>query len=116
MNAECVSGNLMSLISDHLPNFVLFPFKKNKKTNNNRPKIRDFKNFKIDKFRDNLNSIQFLKKIKTMNDSDQMYSFFHNGMDLLFEMHCPLKTMSKKELKSKRENNLVTKSNSHKEK
>ena len=31
-----------------------------------------------------------------------MYSFFHNGVNLLFEMHCPLKTMSRKELKKKK--------------
>ena len=49
---KCISGNIASLISDHLPQFTIFEnFKENNITkNDNQTLLRDFKNFNMDVF------------------------------------------------------------------
>ena len=39
------------------------------------------------------------QKLERFCDPNDMYNFFHNGISLLFEMHCPLKKISKKDYK-----------------
>ena len=56
---KCISGNMTSFISDHLPQFLIFKnFKENKITKNeNRILFRDFKNFNMDTFERDLSAI-----------------------------------------------------------
>ena len=43
--------------------------------------------------------MKILEKIKNINNPDHMYSYFHNALTILFDMYCPLKTVSKNEFK-----------------
>ena len=56
---KCISGNMTSFISDHLPQFLIFKnFKENNITKNeNRILFKDFKNFNMDTFERDLSAI-----------------------------------------------------------
>ena len=99
VSTEIISGNIMAMVSDHLPNFVLIPRKNNQNSKVIRPKKRNFEGFNIVDFRKDLKSMNILEKIKNIDNPNHMYSYFHDALTILFEMHCPLKTMSKSEFK-----------------
>ena len=99
-DTECVSGNIMSHISDHLPNFLLVPLEKKKKINyKQRGSKRDFSKFDLTSFKSDYETMKLEQKLERFCDPNDMYNFFHNGISLLFEMHCPLKKISKKDYK-----------------
>ena len=56
---KCISGNITSYISDHLPQFVIFEnFKENNITkNDNQTVFRDFKNLNMNAFDKDLSAI-----------------------------------------------------------
>ncbi len=98
VSSECISGNLIPHITDHLPNFLLMPH------SIQAPKItkkkkRDFSNFEINEFRNDLSNIDFKNLLCNAENANQMYNLFHSGLNILFEMHAPHKFLSKKELK-----------------
>ena len=56
---KCISGDITSFISDHLPQYIIFEnFKENNITkNDNQTAFRDFKNFNMDAFERGLSVI-----------------------------------------------------------
>ena len=95
---ECISGNLIPHITDHLPNFLMIPTIR-KKTLKRRRLKRDFSKFNILEFRKDLVNMNITEKIKNIPDTNKRYDFFHHSLNLLFEMHVPLKLSSKKDTK-----------------
>ena len=94
----CISGNLIPHISDHLPNFLFVPLLKSS-TKKEISFKRNFSSLDIDELRNDLATMNFNGKINQLQDADKMYNFFHNGLSLLFDMHIPIKKLSKKDLK-----------------
>ena len=95
---ECLSGNLIPHVTDHLPNFLMIPTIRSKPTRSKRLK-RDFSNFDILEFRENLQQVDFTQKLANIVDVNKKYDFFHNGLNILFEMHAPHRLTTKKELR-----------------
>lgn len=95
---ECISGNLIPHITDHLPNFLMIPTVRSKPIRTKTIK-RDYSNFDILEFREDLNSINFNEKIASISDANKSFDYLHNGLNLLFEMHAPHKLTTKKEAK-----------------
>ena len=98
VSGEFISGNLISHVSDHLPNFLILPTVKSK-PKNKKILRRNFKNFDISEFRQDLVRTNLDEKLKTMNNPSNMYDLFHNTLSILFDMHCPIKPLSCKENK-----------------
>eukprot|EP00111_Clytia_hemisphaerica_P017884 TCONS_00052906-protein len=93
---ECISGNLIPHITDHLPNFLFVPHSDNKITQKfKKISKRDFSDFDILRFREDLSNIDFTNKFLQMEDANLMYEFFHKGMNLLFDIHAPFKLLTK---------------------
>ena len=74
---KCVSDNITSFISDHLPQFIIFEnFKANSITkNDNQTVFRDFKNFNMDVFEKDLTATDW--SLATENiDTDLSFKTF----------------------------------------
>ncbi|XP_057295756.1 uncharacterized protein LOC130624171 [Hydractinia symbiolongicarpus] len=81
----CTSGNLLSHISDHLPNFLIICKKQDRKSKNKVYK-RDYKNF---------DQKAFLADLTNCNMVDSLEG-------LLIDKHAPLKSISNKKMKQRR--------------
>ena len=96
---ECVSGNLISHVSDHLPNFLFLPAEKNKASKKEIRK-RDFSSFSLNEFKQDLLFTDLDNKLSKMDDPSLMYDYFHSTLSLLFEIHCPIKKLNRSEKKT----------------
>ena len=77
----------MSHVTDHLPNFLLIPG--TRQTNmKSKPstKKRDFTNFDLHEFRDDLLSMDLLHKLPNINDLNKKYDYFHESLSLLLDL------------------------------
>ena len=94
---EIYSGNLISKLSDHMPNFIII---QNFISRNNRIKkqYRDFANFNNESYLEDLSGIEIghLLDNKSIN---VIYDHFHNQFQKIVDKHAPWKTKSIKELK-----------------
>ena len=70
-NNDITSGNLISKISDHMPNFILISNSIDK-TKNQKTKIRNFKNFNATSFKEGVDKIT----IDNINDVDTAFDKF----------------------------------------
>ena len=98
IDQECISGNLISHISDHLPNFFII----NKSiTHNNKAKKykRDYSNFEIEDFCKSLTLCNLDEKLPTLNSTNDMYDVFHDSIAKLLDEFVPLKQVTQKEQK-----------------
>ena len=91
------SGNLICHVSDHLQNFLIIPSEKLK--THKQIFRRDLQNFNLQEFKSDLKATKLEMKLKSFDDPDGMYNFFHNTLSILFEMHCPIKKVSNREAK-----------------
>jgi len=99
ISENCISGNLISHISDHLPNFLIIQgANKPQKYVKNILK-RNFKHFDIHEFRYDLTAMKLENKLKTMVDPNKMYDYFHNGISILLDIHCPIERLSNNQIK-----------------
>ena len=96
-SSDCISGNLIPHITDHLPNFLLVPHSEQKDKILVGKMKRDFSRFDINEFREDLSNINFDHVLMNMKNADQMYTFFHTGLNLLFDMHAPITSLSKQQ-------------------
>ena len=96
---KCSAGNLITDISDHLSNFVLFDIKV--PSIKDRPFIRLFTQKNIDKFNENINSEQPLINSTELTDTDTAFNSLSTNYTNLFDKYFPYIRMSKKEFKSK---------------
>ena len=98
---KCISSNITSFISDHLPQFIIFEkFKENNITkNDNQTVFRDFKTLNMDAFERDLSAIDW--SLATENiDGDLSFKTFYDCHRVL-DKHAQLKKTTKREKKEK---------------
>ena len=94
-----ISGNILEKISfDHLPNFISFKAK-NPKPTHTRFNIRDMSKFDSTKFREDLQAIDLLDYPHL--NTDELASLFHKHFMESYNLHAPVKILSKKASKTK---------------
>lgn len=94
---ECVSGNLIPHVTDHLPNFLII--RNNTSRVKKNKKVRDYSNFSMENFRNDLKSINDKNIMATMDNVNVMYEFFHTKLSNILNKHAPLKPMTKAQKK-----------------
>ena len=93
---QCISGNLIPQISDHLPNFLIIPYEHSLPSKKYKQQKRDFSSFNLQEFRDDIINIGFENKLTEFLDVNKMYDYFHNGIQLMLDMHAPYRYTSRK--------------------
>ena len=96
---KCSSGNLITDISDHLPNFTFIDVRT--KSIKDRPFIRLFTQAKIDKFNENCMTEPPLISPNEVTEVNSSYSIFSTNYQNLFDKYFPYVRMSRKAFKSK---------------
>ena len=82
---KCISGNILSFISDHLPIFE--NFKENSITKNgNLTVFRDFKNFNMDAFERDLSAIDWSLATENIDINLSFKTFFQLSIGSLINM------------------------------
>ena len=100
MNTKCISCNITSFISDHLPQFIIFKnFKENNIiTNGSQTEFRHFKNVNIDAFERDINAINW--SLATKNIDTNLITFLQL-FQRIFDKHALLKKTTKRKKKEK---------------
>lgn len=98
-NISVKSGNLLTDISDHLPNFTILN-KAPKKVLDTRPKVRIFSKRNITKFQNTLEETNW-NMVYGENDIDVAYNSFHGIITKAFNTSFPFKTVSRKRARDK---------------
>ena len=93
------SGNLLTDISDHLPNFTILT-KATKVPAKSRPKVRIFSSKNISNFKSMLEVANW-NMVYDQNDPNEAYNNFHEIIENAFNASFPFKTISKKRVKDK---------------
>ena len=96
---KCSSGNLITDLSDHLPNFTFLDLKT--PTSNDRPYVRLFTENNIKAFTENLHAESALINDNDLTDSNYAYDTFSNNYLSLFNKYFPYKRLSRKNCKDK---------------
>ena len=94
------SGNILSGISDHLPQFAIF---ETNKVNQRSEKVyRDWRLLDEQAFIDDFKSINWKNVLKLEHlDPDISFNGFFDTLDALIDKHIPLKRLSKKKSSNK---------------
>ena len=100
INIKIKSGNLISNISDHMPNFAILDLEIVKNRRDDVVK-RNIKNLDEDKFLNELKSTDFSFIINSVSTLEDKYSFFHNKFLSIVDKHAPLEKLSKRQQKRK---------------
>ena len=98
---ETVSGNLVSKISDHLPNFIFCKSSNLKSEGKNRGFYRDFSNFSIDSYIHDLRKSQLEEKVNLIEGVNAQYNTFHEILITNIQKHAPLKWVSRRMYKQR---------------
>ena len=96
---KCSSGNLVTDLSDHLPNFTFLDIKT--PSIKNRPFIRLFTPKRIKLFTDNLNLEAALINDNELTEVDNSYEKFSTNYFNLYNKYFPYIKMSRKSFKDK---------------
>ena len=94
---EIYSGNLISKLSDHMPNFIIVQNFVSSNRSSKR-KYRDFANFNNDSYLSNLSNIR-IDHLLHENSINEIYDNFHDQFQKIIDKHAPWKTKSIKELR-----------------
>ena len=95
IDKELITGNLVSKITDHMPNFMIMKTVNfTKKTCNN--KKRSFKNFNLHKYQEDIASID-LTPVLVRNDVNEIYKYYHDQLLFVIDKHAPYVSLTKKE-------------------
>ena len=94
-----ISGNLISKISDHLPNFLIIRNISNKTPPNQNEVYRDFSRFNLDNFKEDLSHRLLTKFPEISNDTNMLYNAFHNAFLSVIDIHAPFKSKNRKQRK-----------------
>ena len=95
-----ISGNLISKISDHMPNSLIL---KNAVEKNIKPKVmsRNFTTFNEKEFLNDLEKSNMHENIlKNQYGTSEKYSLFYKTLMSIVDKHAPIKTLSRKEIKT----------------
>ena len=100
-NAEdTISGNILTTISDHLAQFILYPAEQLKRDSKMDIYKQSFRNFKQHDFQRDLENINRDRALKIdENQTSQSYDRFFNVFETLLDTHVPLKKFTKTEVK-----------------
>ena len=93
-------GNLLSDISDHLPNFFLIKFQKYLDMSN-RPTTRVFSSRNKSLFNENISSIMWSEMIDSNSDVNVCYDTFINKLSEIYNQCFPLVKISRRAYKNK---------------
>ena len=96
-----LSGNLLSKISDHLPNFIFCKSMNLKSKSNNRGFYRDYNNFDPDSYIDDLRKSNLDEKLNFIEGAEAQYNKFHEMLINNMQKHAPLKLVSRKMYKQR---------------
>ena len=99
-NTDVKSGNLVSDITDHLPNFVILN-KGTRPKKNKRPMVRIYSEKNIDKFKNSLENVDW-ETILNYADIQNMCDSFYNHIYGTFETSFPLVRQSRARSKDKK--------------
>ena len=95
------SGNLECCISDHLAQFLIFPNQRVLQQNNHTKYKRSYKNLDNNKFKNELQSIDWTTALSiNNNDVNQSLENFLNISNSLLDKYAPLKQITKKQMKT----------------
>ena len=95
------SGNLECCISDHLAQFVTFLNQRVLQQNNHTKYKRSYKNLDTNKFKNELQSIDWTTALSiNNNDINQSLENFLNISNSLLHKYAPLKQITKKQMKT----------------
>ena len=101
LNQEVSAGNILTDITDHLPNFLLIGDKKPIQSRNSRPLIRIYSENNIRNFKDEL-EVQNWEEIHITQDTDSCYQDFYTKIYHIYERNFPAKRLSRKRAKDKK--------------
>ena len=90
------SGNLVSKISDHMPNFIFCKNMQLKTTKDNRGYFRDYKNFNPDLYVRDLRKRNLETSINSIRGANEQYTLFHDNLLNTINKHVPLKPVTKR--------------------
>ena len=93
---DIISGNLTVSISDHLPQFVIFP--SNDKPQENKPIIRrSFRDFNNEDFVNDIASCDWEKCINDDDDINDSITIFLKVFESILDKHAPFKELTNKQ-------------------
>ena len=98
LDYHTISGNILSDLSDHLPNFLIInkSFKVNTKTKIYK---RDYTNFNKSALVDEVTSINWDIVLPQTNDVNEIFDCFYSKVSEVIDNHVPLKKLTRKEVK-----------------
>ena len=101
---ETFSGNLTSLISDHLPQLlILKDFHRKSTVANNIVYERNYQFFNDDEFKNDLKSIPWENILSQVNlSASSAFDLFFKQINTLLDQHAPIHKLSKKQLSLKK--------------
>ena len=95
-NSNCLSGNITTYISDHLPQFLIIENLKQPSFNQNPPiSFRDYKNFNEEAFKTELRELDW-SFVTENNDINLGFETFLPFMNKTLDKHAPIKTVKKR--------------------
>ena len=95
------SGNILTDITDHLPNFALINDNSVKEKKNIRPLIRIYSEQNITKFKERLDNTDWNRLIEN-HDIDNSYSICYKNLYSMYNECFPLVRLSRKRAKDKK--------------
>ena len=91
---EIITGNLVSKISDHMPNFMIMKHTRFTKSKCQR-KRRSFKNFDLKMYQNDISSIDITPVLN--RNVHEIYKFYHDQLLAVINHHAPYITLTKKQ-------------------
>ena len=95
MDKDIITGNLLSKISDHMPNFMIMKHTKFPKNSLNR-KVRSFKKFIVNNYQEDVASIDISPVLN--RDVDDIYKYYHDQLLAVINKHAPYITLTKMQI------------------
>ena len=97
---ESISGNIITSISDHLAQFLLFPIEKAKGRKEKEICKRNVKSLTRNELIEDIKSIYWNKALRlNQNDTNKSFKLFLNIFETLLDTYVPLKKLSISEVK-----------------
>ena len=93
---EIITGNLVSKITDHMPNFIIMKHITFAKKSI-RKRRRSFKNFNLEDYQKDIDSIDLTPAMHF--DTNDLYKYYHDQLLNTINKHAPYISMSNEELK-----------------
>ena len=100
LEKNITTGNLVSKISDHMPNFMIMndhtmPHSKT------QTKTRSLRNYDIDSYQKDIDSIDISPALGRYDDLNQIYKFYQDQLLAVMNKHAPFVTLTRGEMKWK---------------